>query len=528
MSEIFEAGSDFSSEFTTQASNPTDSLVSTGIEPLDDRVGGLAAGGSYLLVGPPGPEKMVAALQFLHAGVLHGDPVLLLTNAAPEDILDVARAWGFDLGDAWRSGSCRIVGFRDDFELRALRSIEPEEVLEELDGLAPQGLSRIAVDPASMFLTGGAKTLLGAAFLRWTRKHPATVCATFSVDGVGGGLPSAADWMVNASTGRLMFERRSQGLHQVTLTESTPNDGRREETVSVQLKPGVGLVTPDSYPSRRRADRPGLDTNRLLLVSLGGTHATDLGTWAASAFETDVVVEPFEAVTKVQSEIQFGGILVHAPRHRIREAVQACRAIRPLTDAAVVFASDDAVRSTDRVHILEAGADDCLSGGVDFNELGLRIKQAMAHGPRPPADAESVDARSAEAEAKSSPQDSDGGIVSKQVLAAEVVRRGTNSSSAFFCVLRITSGELSPPELQGLLAEQIRDDEGDLVAADADLSLVLLQGAREGQTRPFLTRLRSRLDEGGQSSNLDVAVLSHPSETEAIHELLGVSGADGG
>ena len=530
MSEIFEAGSEFPSETTAPASKSADSpistLISTGIEPFDDRVGGLEVGGSYLLIGAPGPEKMVAALQFLHAGVLAGDPVLLLTNAAPADILDVALAWGFDLRDAWRSGHCKIVGFRDDFELRALRAVEPAEVMEELDTLAGQGLSRIAVDPGSMFLTLGAKTLLGAAFLKWTREHLATVCATFSVDSPDGALPSAADWLVNASSGRLMFERRSEGLHQIRLSGAVPSAGQRDETVSVELKPGAGLVTPDSYPARRRADRPGVDVNRLLLVSLGGSHASDLGTWAASAFETEVVSEPFEAVTKVQTESQFGGILIHAPRNRVREAVQACRAIRPLTNAAVVFASDDAVRSLDRVHILEAGADDCLSGGLDFRELGLRIKQAMAAGPKPESDGRSVD------EQRDTPTTStsavpDGGVVSKGALVEEVSRRAGDPSLTFFCLLRIASGQMSSSELKATLAEQIRDEEGDLVADGADQCLVLLQGAREGQSEPFLARLRTRLTERGSGPDLDIGVLSHPSDAAAIHDLLGVSGGNG-
>ena len=66
------------------------STVPSGIVPLDDRTGGLDAGGTFLLVGAPGPEKMVAALQFVHAGVRAGEPSALVTNADAEGILDVA------------------------------------------------------------------------------------------------------------------------------------------------------------------------------------------------------------------------------------------------------------------------------------------------------------------------------------------------------------------------------------------------------------------------------------------------------
>ncbi len=340
--------------------------IRTGIEPFDERTGGLQAGGIYLVVGAPGPAKMVAALQFLHEGVSNGEPALLVTNADIDGILEAARAWGLGMDEGWETGALQIVGFREDFELRAIRSIEPEEVLEELDDLVSGTPARIAVDPGAMFLTGGGKTLLGSAFIAWAHRQEGTVLTTFSVDGDPQSLPSSADWLLNATTGRMILQRRSGGLYQIRVARALPGAGEREETVSLELKPGAGLVQPESYPSDRGVDRGAVDRNRLLLVSLGGSHATDLDDWASRAFDCDIVSEPFEAVARVQADPKFGCILVHAPRRQVREAVQACRALRPLTRAAIVFASDDAVRSTDRIHILEAGADDCLSGGSTF------------------------------------------------------------------------------------------------------------------------------------------------------------------
>lgn len=500
--------------------------VATGIGPLDERFGGLSEGGSYVVLGPPGPEKMVAALQFVREGVERGERCLLVTNADADGILDVADAWGLSLRDAWKGGRLQVIGFKDDFELRAIRSIEPEEVVEELESLMAPGLTRIAVDPGVMFLSGGAKTLLGSTFLAWARRHDATVLTTFSVDGGARSLPSSADWLIHATTGRFLLESRSDGLHQIRMSTSMPGEGERDETVTVELKPGEGLVEPKHYPARRGADRGEIDENRLLLVSLGDSHASDLEAWATHAFETDVVSEPFEAVAKVQAGTKYGGVLIHAPRRQVRQAIQACRALRPLTRAALVFASDDAVRSADRIHILEAGADDCLSGGLDFRELGLRIRQSITTGAKAVPVASDDDASSATA--GPIPAESEGGRVPRHVFVGEVRRRAASSNLAFFCVLDVTSAVLSPDDLADVLAEQVRTEAGDIVSAVSGRCAVLLQGAREGQLGPFLERLRSRLcarSGGADDAGVGIGVLSHPADVDRIMALLGASGA---
>ena len=168
---------------------------------------------------------------------------------------------------------------------------------------------------------------------------------------------------------------------------------------------------------------------------------------------------------------------------------------------------------------LEAGADDCLTGGLDFRELGLRIKQSIATGAKPVIDegeGESAEILSLTLEG------SNEGRVTPDTFIAEIERRGASPNHAFFCVLDVTSSALASDDLEDALAAQIRHEEGDIVAAGDQRAAVLLQGAREGQLAPFLDRLRSRVDERATDNDarLGIKVLSHPADADRIMEIL--------
>jgi KaiC/GvpD/RAD55 family RecA-like ATPase/CheY-like chemotaxis protein len=484
--------------------------IPSGIARLDERIGGLEKGGIYLFAGPPGPAKLVATLQFLRAGIEAGERVMLLAGGDASGILEVAQAWGSPLEKAWREGRLDVVGFRDDFEMRVLRSPEPEEALEELDGLASRNLARIAVESGSVFFQGGARTLLGRAFLEWARRHPATVCATLSVD-TGDTLPASAEWLVHATSGVFLMDRRPDGLFQVRLNRAFPGAPGADDPVTLQLTPGKGLMAPARFPSRRQSDRPSGDAGRLLLVSLGEGGSSEMEAWAKQAFRTEVVGEPLEAVAKVQADAGFGGILLHAPRRQVRQAVHVCRAIRPLTGAAILVASDDAIRSTDRIQLLEAGADDCLTGGVDFRELGARLRQAASAGGKMASAVELVPDRS---------HAPSGGMVARSILVKEALRRASDPSLTVFSMVRLALAGTHPSQGERILAEAIREEEGDLAFCGPDECLVLLQGARRDPARAFLARIQEILkgSVGGEPKLLS-EILVHPVEGDRIDAL---------
>jgi CheY-like chemotaxis protein len=470
----------------------------------------LVEGGVYLVAGAPGPAKLVATLQFLKTGLELGEECALLTDSRAPEILEVARAWGLPMDQAWKDGRFEIVGFRDDFELRVLRSADPEDALEELDSLVPGRTARIAVDPGSAFFQGGARSLVGKSFLTWAANHRATVWATLVVD-EGGGLPSSTEWLVNGTNGALLFEQARGGLHQVRLSSPLPVSGS-DTAVTIDLVPGEGLVAAVGYLSRGTTDQRQATADRLLLVSCGEPPAGDVERWARDAFTARVTSDPMEAVAALQSDEAFGSVLVYSSRTRIREAIRAVRVMRPLTTSPLVVVSDDSVRSMDRVQMLDAGADDCLTGGVDVRELAVRIRQAIEVGGKP----ESGPGLGAAV----------GGTVSRGVFDAELRRRAEDPTLGVFGVVLVRSHEVSDEELGRVLADEIRNEEGDLVTEGANGFLVLLQGARGDAAQAFLNRFGNRLTHHfGRDPRPVFDVLSHPADRVRIFNVLDGKGS---
>lgn len=491
----------------------TDGTTSSGIVALDERLGGgLRAGGVYVAAGPPGPAKLVAALHFLHEGVSRGRRGLLLTGARIPDILDLSAEWGADLRPAFADRTLDAIGFREDFEMRVLRSAEPEDAMEELTSLVAPDVERIVVDPGSLLLQGRARTLLGPAFLDWARHHPATTLVTLSIDGPE--LPSSAEWLIQSTSGILLLDQGEDGFYQVDLRHLRVGEAAK---VTLQLAAGRGLARPEAGPFRRRSDRARGHANRLLFLSLSDDRVTDLEAWAGGLFTTEVVHDPMEAVSSVQEGQGFGCILVYASRARLPDTIRTCRALRPLTGAPILVVSDDPMRSSDRVDLLEAGADDSLSGGVDVRELDTRIRQAIETGGKPAPKGE-----------RKKRERLAGGLVDGPAFEAAVRARLEDPWKSVLTVVRVWQGAEQSEPLERVLVEELRSDQGDLVATAGSAYLVLLQGARRDAVHAFLDRVRRRTAaevkakvEVKGKKDLRSEIFSHPGDRQGILDLMG-------
>lgn len=110
-----------------------------GTPVLDERLGSWVRAGLNALIGGTGTGKTVAALHFLNEGVRQGGQVAHLTEARPEDVMELARSIGVDLSTHLHSGRWRIFGYQPRFRVRYRRTLEPKELFDEFRGFLTEG-----------------------------------------------------------------------------------------------------------------------------------------------------------------------------------------------------------------------------------------------------------------------------------------------------------------------------------------------------------------------------------------------------
>ena len=131
-------------------------MLSTGIDALDHRLGGLVAGRYYLVTGVPGAGKTSVALHFLGAGLEAGDRCAILTQDDPEDLIAQADFLGYDFRTAAEEERLIVLQYRLDFAHNFTRSIDPDDVARELLALLGEPLpTRLVIDSILPFVDGG-------------------------------------------------------------------------------------------------------------------------------------------------------------------------------------------------------------------------------------------------------------------------------------------------------------------------------------------------------------------------------------
>ncbi|UCC84687.1 MAG: hypothetical protein JSW46_07110 [Gemmatimonadota bacterium] len=461
---------------------------SFGIEVLDERLSGPVRGGLHALIGGPGTGKTVAALQFLREGIRTGGRVAMLTQARPADVIDLAQSIGIDLTAHLRAGRCLLLGYQSGFRERYRRSIEPQEVFEELAAFVrEEGVpDRLVIDTCGPLVEARQSGNGAEMLVDLLGELETIVLLTFAAE-----HPSALD-----SNFDLISQRASLILH-LTLSP----EGRREIVVrktvgpsksagpiTFDIKEGVGMVPPDSAQQKRRSDLTPEVRRRVLLLDIAGELPEELRLWLEGTFELVHTTDAVDAFPEL-AQRDFGLVVVHIDRRTVKRGLHVMQQLRRAAGRPpILLMSRVVVRASDRALALRSGADDFVSGGLNPEELASRMEALLRRGR---AEVE-PGAKETGPPDEVEPKDRTWlGVGADPQEVRNTVRAQLKAPGApiFSLVL------LKPTNGRGLhalathVAEQMRHDTGDRMCINGPQVEVYLHGAMASHAEKFLKRI---------------------------------------
>lgn len=512
--------------------------IPSGIPALDERTGGLEEGELHLLCSPPIPARTSALVQFLAAGLEEEQRVALVSRLLPERLFRAAGSRGPALERAWEERRLVLAGFRGEYEARLRRAGKPAEVYEELARLLDPTPARLAIDPATALWKGRGDGGAAGAFVDFAGGSGMTVLAAGALE-LDGELPLASELVVQAAAGVFSLREGANGLLELSVRKA---HGRSPGTdgITLELRREGELASPTVAPARRRTDTPPRAADRMLYLPLDRRLPEELVEWLRASYRVTGVTEPLDLVSRLQeedAEERFGLILISLGRQRLEEVVDVCRVCRRLRPGVfVAVVSEESLRASDRARIVRAGADQCVTGGLDREELASRLELAAPPADRPPERRAPGSDRS-EQEGRGTqrgedPGDEGGppepgeeeGPLREEAFRARLRKALASEGEQLFTVVRFARG--AKDDVVTRLAGEIRSDEGDAVGILADRPAVWLADTLPAQAAAFVRRVRVMLeeiaDEGAEGAEPEI--LGSARDAGRLRELSGRAG----
>ena len=151
--------------------------IISGIEPVDELMGGLERGQLYLVHGEAS-GKSLFGIKFLIEGLKQGENGALVIRYSPEDAVRRFARLGYDCLEDVYSGRLVILEYSDDIILKIGKLRELTPVLRELEWLLGETRpERLIFDPVASVLAGSEGNVDARAreFAEWARSFAATV-----------------------------------------------------------------------------------------------------------------------------------------------------------------------------------------------------------------------------------------------------------------------------------------------------------------------------------------------------------------
>ncbi len=487
---------------------------SFGIGVLDQRVSGPVRGGLHAVIGGPGTGKTVAALQFLREGIRGGGRVAMLTQARPADVIALAHSIGIDLAAHLRAGRCVLLGYQSGFRERYRRSIEPQEVFEELAAFVrDEGVpDRLVIDTCGPLIEAGESGNGAEMLVDLLGDLETMVLLTFAAEHPGA-LDSRFDFISQRASLILHFILSPDGRREIVVRKEV-GPSKSAGPITFDIREGLGIVPPDMMQQKRRSDVTPEVRRRVLLLDIAGELPEELRLWLKGTFELVHTTDAVDAFPEL-AQREFGLIVVHIDRRTVKRGLHVMQQLRRAAGRPpILLMSRVVVRASDRAIALRSGADDFVSGGLNPEELASRMAALLRRGrTEVEPGAEEVEPR----DAVKSIDATRPGVGANPQEVRDTIRIQLKAPGApiFSLVL------LKPANGRGLhalathVADQMRQDTGDRMCVNGPQVEVYLHGAMSSHAEKFLKRVM--ID---PFNEVDAEVYTSPTDRERLLKVM--------
>lgn len=496
-------------------------MLQSGIATLDERLGGLVEGRTYVLSGSPGTGKSVAAMEFASAGLEAGQRAVILTHDDPSDILAQAEFLGIDLAKALEDERLILLRYQLDFARRFMRASTPDLAFEELTRLMGTGRpERIVIDSVAPFLEASSASGGGVqALTRFLDELKATAFVTYPGD-----LTAVYDRRLEP-----LLQRAAAILHfnvdrdrnNTIEIRKVRHEVKSTAPISFRIQAGSGIVPVAS--GRRRAQDMNEDTKRhILVMNLSKSFPDELLAVLGKRFDVAVRTDVTRAFAEL-SAANPGLILIDVRRDTLEDALALVRQLRQIQSRApIVLVTSFQLRSTDRARALRAGADDFVGADTHPEVVLHQIETSLRRGHT------ALEEEHEEHEVPIVAQRGADGAVEPfdEPTFINAVRTHIEKDRVpFFTLVTLRPTAGSPRRLAGIAVKSMRVDGGDLSGIADDEVMVYLHSIRRKDVTPFVERVREEWRKAGHGE-IDVEVASYPSDENRIRSLVDTATAE--
>ena len=487
-------------------------MLSTGINELDYRLGGLAAGRYYLLTGTPGAGKTTACLHFISEGLRADEPCVILTQENPEDLFAQAQFIGHDFEDAVANDKLIVLQYRLDFSTNYGRVANPKVVARELiDALQGVRPTRFVVDSILPFVQAGGLNHGAVEALLHVMDDLQSTCY-FTVPGDLGDSFYARlyDPLVSGAAGVLHFEMLQGGVRQLGIRKiRTPP--RSTEPLRFVIRSGVGIV---EYGDQPVGMIPVESAQSVALVNTGGFIGGDFFAGLQNSYSLVTFASLEEAAPAIVRE-RFGCVIIAIDPMQPDLAFGFVHNLRKAGDGVpvVLVAASEGLRAATRSRGLRSGADEFITTDASPQEFLSKVETTRTRGPRSQAE------RLKRETLLVQPRDEAGKplIIAETELVRVVRHHMQSAEHPFFAIVRLTPAPGTRDQTWQALADCLRLGDGDLIANTSGGNLVLyLHDISRRHVKELMDRIFDADPRLTAPSSMDL--LSYPGDAVRISQ----------